>query len=270
MTPGRYRPAMFGLSVRNTEVSEILDGNVAAFEERRRAGSQVTLADAQQMIVDTIETAETLTLGHLAVADAVLGVAASRVDGGRPARIMEVATGNGWLLTNVAARADRRGIAVELTGSDLNPDLVSATKLRLERDGLPIEMICADATDLSDLADGTFDIAVMSLALHHLPASIVSDALLELDRVSGGGMVIIDIRRSALSLIGLAPLAFIMAPTGGAQFALHDTVATVRRSYTMPELRALLADVDLGDRYKVGPLPVCHPQRMFTSVIRPR
>lgn len=266
----RYRPAMFGLEARDTEVLEILDGNVAAFEARRPAGAPTTLADAQQMIVDTIERMEILTRGHLATADAVLNTAAARAGGARPARILEVATGNGWLLTNMAARAERRGIAVELTGSDLNPDLVSATRLRLERAGLPIEMIRADATDLSDLGEATFDVAVMSLALHHLPASIVSAALVELDRVSGGGMMIIDTRRSLLSLVGMAPLAFVMAPNGGGRFALHDTVATVRRSYTEAELRTLLDDVGLGDRYQVGQLPVRNPQRMVISAIRPR
>lgn len=260
---------MFGLEVRDAEVMEILDGNAAAFEARRPAGSATTLADAQQMIVDTIERMEVLTRGHHAMADAVLDVAAGRADSGRPARVLEVATGNGWLLTNVAARAERRGIAVELTGSDLNPDLVSTTQLRLERDGLPIEMIRADATDLSDLGDGSFDAAVMSLALHHLPASIVSAALVEMDRVSGGGMMIIDIRRSLLALV-LAPLSLVTAPNGGGRYALHDTVATVRRSYTEPELRALLDDVGLGDGYRVGPLPVLHPQRMLVSAIRPR
>lgn len=260
---------MFWLTTRDSEVSEILDGNTAAFEQRRQPGSATTLADAQQMIVDTIESMETITLGHLAMADAVLNVARHVVDGRRPVRILEVATGNGWLLGNVAARADRRGIAVELTGSDLNADLVSETRDRFERDGLPIEMVVADATDLSDMGEGTFDLAVMSLALHHLPASIASAALVELDRVSGGAMMIIDIRRSLLSL-GLAPLAFVMAPIGGARFALHDTVATIRRSYTVPELRVLLDDVGLGDRYRVGPLPVCHPQRMVINAIRPR
>jgi len=261
---------MLGMRARNTGLSEILDGNVEAFEERRRPGSSTTLADAQQMIVDTIETMETVTLGHLAMADAVLNVAVSKAGEGRPVRILEVASGNGWLLTNIAARAEARGITVELTGSDINPDLVATTKLRLERDGLPIEMVCADASDLSDIADGAFDIAVMCLALHHLPASIASDALVEMDRVSGGGMMIIDVRRSPLSLFGLPPFAFAMAPAGAARFALHDTVTTVRRSYTIPELRALLDGVGLRDRYRAGPLPGLHPQRMVISAIRPR
>ncbi len=261
---------MLGLAARDVDISEILDGNVAAFEQCRPSGSQLTLADAQQMIVDTIERMERVTLGHLAIADALLDIARRQAGEQRPVRILEVASGNGWLLNHLAHRARRRGLEVELTGSDLNPDLVANTSDRFERDGVPATMRVADATDLSDMADGSFDAAVMSLALHHLPSSIVTAALKELDRVSGGGMAIVDIRRSPLSLLGLPPLALAAAPSGGRRFALHDTVATVRRSYTVPELRALLTDAGLRSGYRAGFLPVWHPQRMFISAIWPR
>ena len=55
---------MVGLSGRNLTVSEILDGNVSALERWQPPCTTVPMADAQQMIVDTIERMERLTLGH--------------------------------------------------------------------------------------------------------------------------------------------------------------------------------------------------------------
>ena len=57
---------------RDRELTEILDGNVAAFERYRIPGTSVPLVGAQQMIVDTIERMERVSLGHTAVADAIL------------------------------------------------------------------------------------------------------------------------------------------------------------------------------------------------------
>ena len=123
---------------------------------------------------------------------------------------------------------------------------------------------------MRDVADGDHHAAVMSMSLHHLPTSVVLDAVRELDRVSDGGMTIIDVRRSLFCMGTLPPLAFLVAPARGRAFAVHDTVTTVRRAYTIPELRYLLDEAGIASRYRIGPLPGWNPLRFVAAAVTPR
>lgn len=261
---------MFGLRDRNLAVSEILDGNVDALNRWQPPCSTMAMADAQRMIVDTIERMERVTLGHRVHADIVLNAALHRAGADRPVRILEVATGNGWLIGHVAERAERLGVEVELTGSDINPELVASMRQRFAEHGVTAKCLTADAAALTDMDDGDYHVAVMSMSLHHLPTSVVVSALRELDRVSDGGMIVMDVRRNLIGLGGLPPLAFLVAPARGRAFAVHDTVTSVRRAYTVGELRGLLDQAKLSHRYRVGSLPGWNPQRLVAVVIRPR
>ena len=255
---------------RDRELTEILDGNVAAFERYRIPGTSVPLVGAQQMIVDTIERMERVSLGHTAVADAILDLAASRAGARRPVRVLEVAAGNGWLTANMAGRAVRRGLEVDLTATDINIDLVDSMRERFEIDGVRASVHPADVSNLSEMGDGEVHVAVMLMCLHPLPPEIITASMRELHRVSAGGMVIHDLRRSLVSLLGLPPLAMVVAPLHGQGFALHDTAVSVRRAYTPGELEGLLNEAGLGASYHVGRLPTRHPERWVTATVWPR
>jgi len=255
---------------RDTVITEILDGNVGAFERLRKPGSNLTIADAQQLIVDTIERMERTTLGHIAVADALLRIACDGAGGDRPVRILEVAAGSGWLLCNLWTRARRRGIDVALTGSDLNADLVASMQRRVSRAKVPATVRVANACDMSEVPDGAYHLAVMAFTLHHFPTDDALRALRELDRVSSGGMVVLDPMRRVLALAVMPLMATMLAPSGARRFAFHDAHATVRRSYTPTELRHVVRDCELDDRYQVGALPTLHPERFIAQAIWPR
>lgn len=261
---------MIGLRHRNVIVSEILDGNEGALRRWQPPGPTVPMADAQRMIVATIERMESLTGGDRLLANVVVDAALRRARADRPVKILEVATGTGWLVRNIALTAARSAVDVELTASDVNPDLVESMGRRLSADGVSATCRTADAADLADMATGEYHAAVMSMSLHHLPPSVVVAALRELDRVSDGGMVIIDITRNLFGLGALPPLAFLVAPMRGRAFAVHDTLTSIRRAYTEVELRSLLRVAGLDGRYHVGPLPGVNPQRLVTSAITPR
>lgn len=257
------------MSRRDTVVTEILDGNVDAFERLRPPGSLLTLPDAQQLVVDTIERMERATRGHIAVADTLLRIATDRVGKDRPIRILEVASGSGWLLRNLWTRATHHRIGIELTGSDLNPDLVASMQRRLATANVPVEVRVANACAMNDVADGKYQIAIMNFTLHHLPEGDAPAALRELDRVSRGGMILIDATRHILALAAVPTMATLLAPRGGRRFARHDAIATVRRAYTTSELRQLVDDSGLSHRYQVGPLPTRHPERLIAQAIWP-
>jgi len=255
---------------RDTLTTEITDGNVDAFERLRKPGSDLTLADAQQLIVDTIERMERTTFGHIAVADALLRIARARAGRGRPVQILEVAAGSGWLLCNLWKRARRHGIDVAITGSDLNADLVASMQRRVSAEAVPAEVRVANASEMRDVPDGVYDLAVMAFTLHHFPTDDASRALRELDRVSSGGMVVLDPMRRWLALAVMPLMATVLAPSAARRFAFHDALATVRRSYTRAELRQLVKACDLDGRYRVGALPTLHPERFIAQAIWPR
>jgi ubiquinone/menaquinone biosynthesis C-methylase UbiE len=258
------------LTERATGLTEILDGNVEAFERLRAVASDVTLAGAQQLVVDTIERMERTTRGHVAVADALLRVAQERVAAERPIRILEVASGSGWLLTNLHRRALRRGIEIELTGSDLNGDLVESMERRLAHNRVPASTRVFDASDMTEVPDAAYDAAFMMFTLHHLRGDDNVRVLRELDRVSRGGMMVVDATRSLLALLAVPTLATLLAPRGGRRFARFDAKTTVRRAYTAAEMRLLVREAGLSDRYHVGPLPTRHPERLIANAIWPR
>lgn len=257
------------MAARDTLLTEILDGNVVAFERLRPVRSSLTLADAQQLVVDTIERMERATFGHLAVADVLLRVACERAGTERPVRVLEVASGNGWLLCNLARRARSREIAIELAGSDLNADLVASMQHRFLEGQVPATALVANSRDLAGVPDGAYHAAFMTFSLHHFPEADIPRALRELDRVSDGGMMVVDSTRRVLALAAVPTLAVLLAPHGGRRFARHDAAATVRRSYTADELRRLVRDAGLSDRYGVGPLPTRHPERLIVNAIWP-
>lgn len=250
-------------------MTEILDGNVNAFERLRPPGLPLTLPDAQQLVVDTIEPMERATRGHITVADALLRIAADRVGNDRPIRILEVASGSGWLLRNLWTRAAHHRIGIELTGSDLKPNLVASMQPRFTTADIPLEVRVANACSMKDVADGKYHIAIINFTLHHLPERDAPAALRELDRVSGGGMILVDATRRRLALAAVPTMATLLAPRGGHRFARHDAIATVRRAYTTPELKQLVDDAGLGHRYQVGPLPTRHPERLIAQAVWP-
>ena len=92
----------------------------------------------------------------------------------------------------------------------------------------------ADALQLP-YADGAFDFALCSTALHHFDAR---DQLLrvlgELNRVAGIGGIINDLRRSRPALIGANLLAATFWRTH--PVTRHDGPLSVRRAFTPAEL----------------------------------
>jgi len=268
-----------GLLVRRDgEVQEILDGNEEAFLRARPAGSSTTHHEANQLIVDSIQRMQETSLGYHAVVDLLLktgrrrmrarGAALAGLDA-RPLRVLEVASGSGWLMRHLWRIANSESVPLELWAGDIQPELVRSLAERLATHGIPCQTTVNDARHMAEVEDGRWDVAFMSYTLHHFKPTDAALCLRELDRVSGGGLVVVDIARRVTGL-AFVRVAYGLTTGETARYGHHDGTASVRRAYSVRELELLLEWVGIRERYHVGPLPTWHPQRLIANAIWPK
>jgi SAM-dependent methyltransferase len=154
----------------------------------------------------------------------------------REYRVLDVATGSADIPLKVAAWARSRGIRMQVTATDLHATTLDFARRQTAADP-DVRVEAADALNLP-YADGAFDIALCSTALHHFDArDDLLRALSELGRVSAIGGIVNDLRRSRPALVG----ANLLAATFWRSHPVtrHDGPLSVRRAFTPAELDEL-------------------------------
>jgi SAM-dependent methyltransferase len=144
----------------------------------------------------------------------------------REIELLDVASGSGDIPLALAGRFGRQGIR-------LHPTLLDRRVSHLP--SLP-EVVVGDALDLP-FPPCSFDLVSCSLFLHHLEPEAIKRFVCEALRVARRALLINDLRRSWLHWVLVAS----GRPLFRSHMAWRDGVVSVRRAYTEPELRALLA-----------------------------
>lgn len=157
------------------------------------------------------------------------------IPGGRPADILDLATGSGDIPLQIARWAEQRGRPLRLTASDVSPHILDVARGALARIPDASFSVC-DARE-APFTDGSFDIVLCSLTLHHFAPEDAARVLGEMDRLSRVGFILNDIRRGAVGY-GAAWLASRLATRN--RLTRHDMPLSVLRAYTPDELGALL------------------------------
>jgi 2-polyprenyl-3-methyl-5-hydroxy-6-metoxy-1,4-benzoquinol methylase len=109
-----------------------------------------------------------------------------------PVHIVDVGSGGGGMLRQIAGWARRRGIAVRLTGIDLNPHAARAAAESTPKD-LGITWITGDA--MEHRSETPIDIVVSSLMAHHLEDKEVVALLKWMEETVQAGWFINDLER---------------------------------------------------------------------------
>jgi ubiquinone/menaquinone biosynthesis C-methylase UbiE len=122
-------------------------------------------------------------------------------------RVLEIGCGTGNLLRELARRSGGAA-GLELAGIDPDPDALRRARRKAARAGLTVDYRQAYAGDLP-FGDGSVDVVLSSLMLHHLDETGRDRALREAWRVlrPGGRLHVVDIDGHGLSM-SLEPATF--------------------------------------------------------------
>ena len=107
--------------------------------------------------------------------------------------VLDVGCGTGTLANEVQQRVGARGRVV---GIDPGPQQIARARAKAARRHLPSEFQLGVIEHLA-FPDQTFDVALSTLMMHHLPAGLKRQGLAEIARVlkPGGRLVIADFKR---------------------------------------------------------------------------
>ena len=161
--------------------------------------------------------------------------------------LLDVGTGAADIPVALLANARRRGRELTVTAVDLRAEVIAAARAANPTlDGLPgLTLDVADGRSLP-YSDGSFDVVHASLVLHHHEPDEAETFLRELGRVARLGIVINDLGRAPITLLGAWLLSH--ACTRNA-FSRHDASLSARRAYTQTEVVELLWHAGLRPRY---------------------
>jgi SAM-dependent methyltransferase len=153
----------------------------------------------------------------------------------RPIEIVDVGSGYGDLLRQIAAWARRRDIEVSLTGVDLNP-WSRAAAMEATDPGLGIRWVTADA--LAHTPARGIDVVVSSQFTHHLPNERIIEFIQWMEEHARLGWFINDLHRHPVAhhMFGwFADLAALHP------FVRHDGPVSIARGFVAEDWQRLLA-----------------------------
>ena len=232
-TGGEDRPVAFVSSSRLAGVREHLDAPGADPALVARA-----LDDLAR--INRLFLGNWLTLRGLS--DLLVGVPR-----GSAVTLLDAGCGGGDVAAAAGRWARRRGLVPHVVGVDASPTIVALARRRVGRE---VDVRVGDVLAL-DLADGSVDVAMCSLVLHHFEPDDAVLALRELRRISRRGVVVNDLVRTPLGLVGAHGAALLLTRN---PITRHDAVVSARRAYARRELLELVAAAGLRARRVRGAL----------------
>lgn len=143
----------------------------------------------------------------------------------RPVRLLDVACGYGDTLRRIARWASANGVAVELTGIDLNADTIAIAAEATDRQ-MPIRYVAQDV--FAYAPDAEPDLIVSSLFTHHLEDAEIVRVLRWMDAHARMGWCINDLSRHPLPYTLFGWFARLLRLH---RFVRHDGPVSIARAF---------------------------------------
>ena len=168
------------------------------------------------------------------------GVAAAQRPSEGPLRILDVACGYGDGLREIERWALRQGLAVELTGLDLNPN---ATSIAAEATHRTSKIRWINSDIFAYTPQEPPDLVLSSLFTHHLAESDIVRFIQWMDQNARLGWFISDLSRAAI------PYHFfrVFSKVAGLhRFVQHDGPVSIARAFVDEDWRRMCGAAGLG------------------------
>jgi SAM-dependent methyltransferase len=148
------------------------------------------------------------------------------------AHILDVGCGVADLPLAIVRDAERRDLRRSVTAIDLHAATATIARRRTAANPA-IGVLRANALELP-FADGAFEVALLSLTLHHLESDQLVPAVRELARVARRGVVVNELHRARMNYFGARFLAATLWRRR--RITRHDGPLSVLRAFTPAEL----------------------------------
>ncbi|WP_437280249.1 methyltransferase domain-containing protein [Sorangium sp. So ce375] len=214
---------------RRSTLDELMDTEPVGFEEFRACLVDLALVNR-------------LTLAYRPTFAFLERLVARGLPENRPLEVIDVGSGYGDMLRRIDAWARERGIAVSLTGVDLNP-WSRRSAAEATPPGRPITWVTADAFAYEP--PGGVDVVLSSLFTHHLPDPLVVRFLAWMDAKARLGWFINDLHRHPLPYHVFRHLSRL---AGWHRFVQHDGPVSIARAFSASDWRRLIAEAGLDPR----------------------
>ena len=189
-------------------------------------------ADAQ-LLTDDLKNLRTINrlFGGLAAVRKHIRPFLERLNGRPVTSVLDMATGSADHLLALVDLARRLERPISVTGIDSNPHMVEISRQRTAH--VPAITVLQGDIRYPDWPDGSFDVVLCSLALHHFSQEEGLELVRTMRRLSRIGFIVNDLRRSRLG-IGAAWLWTRITTRN--PMTRNDAVVSVLRGFTEDEL----------------------------------
>lgn len=150
-----------------------------------------------------------------------------------PIRVLDIATGSADIPNALLAWGRRRELDLAVIGVDNQEAMLHMAQASAPK----VFLVQADALALP-FPPRSFDLALCALAFHHLGFDASVKLLAAMDALTTRGFVVSDLKRDKPTLWGVEAA---MAAVKAHPFTRHDAPASVRRAFTVPEYRRMVA-----------------------------
>lgn len=157
-----------------------------------------------------------------------------------PVRVLDLACGGGDVLIDLACRAKKKSVELELTGWDLSPTAIEVTNRLAAKHAVPVQTQVANA--LTDRFPVNQDVIFCSLFLHHLTDEEAEHLLIKMAEATAGVLVVSDLLRNRFGY----SIAWLGTRVLSRSRVVHvDGPRSVEAAFSLQEVRELTTKCNL-------------------------
>lgn len=164
----------------------------------------------------------------------------------RPLSILDLGTGAADIPRAIVRWARQHNnmpiMGLQITAVDIHPVAIELAQ-QMGQSYPEIQLVQGDALQL-DYPDGSFDLVISSMFMHHLQMEEAVHLLREMARISRLGLVVNDLERHPLAWLGIKLLGFVQ---GRGKIFQNDAPLSVLRGFTRTELENLKQAAGLAE-----------------------